>query len=488
MIEIKTKIHDRYSIEFKMGFVARRKLPKSDFSVHTWIFVPSSLDINKSTYPKYQFYRDVKSNIRLITPRFLLRDLASAESEPKARLTKAMNEYATSPGRTSRREYEHQTKLFAAIVKSSLRDETDHIISLTNPGEKRELSLQFAECTKALLDSFHKTKGIINVPTVGHEGMLAYTNADEFICDMVARYAMKLLKRMDKTSCDSAEYKALTEVITYVNDYRNEAGLPFVCGTDRQHDKDYFYRQGILKKYVEGILYLRADKKKDGVIAEQLLFSIAAGLAMIFATVVAWAFQRHFGNLTWPLFIALIISYMLKDRIKELMRYYFAHKVGGRFFDNKASITYKDRQIGWLKEGVDFISSTNVPSHVNDMRRQNNIIEMENTILDEQVLLYRKSVHIDRAMLDETCIYRLDGVNDIMRLNVHNFLPDMDNPQVPSSIISPDGQISTVQLDKVYYLNIILQYSYDDTTDFKHFRIELDRDGIRDIEEMKPYA
>lgn len=485
MIDIKTKVHDRYSIEFKMGFVARRKLPKSDFSVYTWIFVPSSLDINKLTYTKQQFYRDVKSNIRLITPRFLLRDIASSSSEPLRRLRDAMNEFASNPTRTTSKEYEHQAKLFAAIIKSSLRDECNHILSRRKIEEVQNLTMQFTANSKEILASFHSLKGIINVPTVTSEGYQAYAFADEFICDMMARHAMKLLERLDQKAPASAECHALKDFLISLNDYRREEGLPFVDGTDKRQNKDYFYRQGILKKYVEGILFLRADKKKDGVLAEQLLFSIAAGMAMIFATVVAWAFQRHFGNLTWPLFIALIISYMLKDRIKELMRYYFAHKVGSRFFDNKARICYKDKRIGWLKEGVDFISSSKVSPAIKDLRRQNTMIEMENSILDEQVLLYRKSVHIDRKMLDESCVYRLDGVNDIMRLNVHSFLPNMDNPQVPTRVVMPDGHLSLVQLDKVYYLHVILQYTYDNTTEFKHFRIELNRDGIRGIEEMK---
>ena len=42
MIDIITKIHDRFSIEFKMGFVTRRKLRRNDFSVYMWIFVPKS--------------------------------------------------------------------------------------------------------------------------------------------------------------------------------------------------------------------------------------------------------------------------------------------------------------------------------------------------------------------------------------------------------------------------------------------------------------
>ena len=276
----------------------------------------------------------------------------------------------------------------------------------------------------------------------------------------------------------------LRERITGINGYRREKEMPFVESSDREENKKYLFRQSMLKKYVEGILYLRADKKKDGVVAEQLLFSIAAGLAMVFATVVAWAFQRHFGNLTWPLFIALIISYMLKDRIKELMRYYFAHKVGSRFFDNKASIRYKDISIGWLKEGVDFISESKVPDRVKGIRRQGNAIEMEESIQDEHVLLYRKSVHIDRKMLDEITVHRLDGVNDIMRLNIHSFLWDMDNPTMPTRVLDRNGKLCSVDLEKVYYINIVMECSHDDTTDIKHFRIELDRDGIREIKEI----
>ena len=70
MIDIKTKIHDKFSIEFKIGFSGRSKLRENNFSINSWIFIPNGLDINSSTYSNEQFYKDVKSNIRLITPRY----------------------------------------------------------------------------------------------------------------------------------------------------------------------------------------------------------------------------------------------------------------------------------------------------------------------------------------------------------------------------------------------------------------------------------
>lgn len=55
MIEISTKIHDQYSIELKVGFVTRKQQRMNDFSLAMWMFVPRSLDITRTTYPKEMF-------------------------------------------------------------------------------------------------------------------------------------------------------------------------------------------------------------------------------------------------------------------------------------------------------------------------------------------------------------------------------------------------------------------------------------------------
>ena len=75
MIDIKAKIHDKFSVEFKVGFVADGERG-NDFAINTWIFLPNSLDINPATYGKEDFYRDVKSNVRFITPIFPLGEIA----------------------------------------------------------------------------------------------------------------------------------------------------------------------------------------------------------------------------------------------------------------------------------------------------------------------------------------------------------------------------------------------------------------------------
>lgn len=472
MIDIKTKVHDKYSIEFKVGFVTRRKTVKNDFTVGMWIFVPGSLDITPSTYSKADFYRDVKSNVRLITPSFLLKDIVGGAAFPLANVRKAADAMASDPTRANTAEFVYQMKMFAAIVKSALREESNYILT---QDKKAQLTDRYVESVENIVAAYVKLEELLMAPSVGQEGIDAYNMSGDFICTVCIQHSLKILKAISPNPALRAQCDGIRRLVGEINGLRHGRG--YSSTTD-------VYRHGVLKKYVESQLYLRVPKKRDGVLVEQAYYSLAAGLAMLFATVVAWAFQRRFGNLTWPLFVALVISYMMKDRIKELTRYYFAHKISGKYFDNKAGINIKDRSIGQLREAVDFIPRSNVPDEIWRIRNIGELFAAEHVREDEKVLLYRKSVHIDRDKMMENASYNYSGVNDIIRLQVNSFLHKMDNPLIPVDTLSDDGGVRAVPCPKEYYLNIVLKYEYDQTSDYKHFRITLDRDGIKGIEEM----
>ena len=99
MIQVQTSVHDRFSVEFKINF-ADKEQQHQLFKMNSWIFVPDSLNINGSTYSKEQFYRDVKSNIRLKTPQFTLQQLADAEAPTVRYLNAARigDDFATGLG------------------------------------------------------------------------------------------------------------------------------------------------------------------------------------------------------------------------------------------------------------------------------------------------------------------------------------------------------------------------------------------------------
>ena len=115
------------------------------------------------------------------------------------------------------------------------------------------------------------------------------------------------------------------------------------------------------------------------------------------------------------------------------------------------------------------------------MREKASDVENESHIFEEKVLLYRKHVTIDDVALARNDDYPMNGINEIMRLHLHRFTHKMDNPVVPIDTIDSDGVISTIEVEKIYYVNIIFQLQHDDVSEYHHFKISMTRDGVLDI-------
>ncbi len=481
MIDIKAHVHDKFSVEFKVGFVVDADGPRdNDFTVNTWLFIPNSLDINSSTYGKKDFYRDVKSNVRLITPEYSLSSLASGDAHPLELLRQAIARIDGGPTDDCMADYEYRIKMFSAIARSAIRDAATDVRRCGHAEQRDGLCMAFVRDTRAVLRNYRSLGERLSEPPVPAQARHCYSFGDEFLSHIAESYSFDLLPLFEKGDCRDA----LVGLLESETSYKRTRGYVTASADDPAANRLLVYRHNILKKYVSSELFIRLKKKRDGQTVRQIYYSIAAGIAMVFATVVAFAFQRKFGNFSGPLFVALVVSYMLKDRIKELMRYYFAHRVGRRYFDNKASIDIKGHSVGSLREGMDFISEEQVPRQVIEMRGRSPLVEAENRLADEKIILYRKAVYIDAAELARHDDYRISGIHDIMRIHINRYTQKMDDPQVPLRRLDGAGGVQVTATDRCYYLNIIMQFSYGGHTDYRHFRLTVTRDGIIGIERM----
>ena len=480
MISIQAKKHDDFSVEFKFGFNCSMDGVRDDFKVNAWMFVPNSLDINEEIYGKKQFYRDVKSNVRFITPSYLLREIAQDGSEPFALLRAAMVKAVGAKRDSSLAEYEYHLQMFAAIFKSALRNQATHLRNAKSLADASYLVDEYLSDAETILRRFREMYSIIDVPSVPDQARSYFRLCDEFVTHIVEIQTIRIVRRIDasaRTSDELALRKRFAKMVIDQREYKMRMGYDVLNG-EVNHDRRLVHHRGMLKKFIESNLYINLKKKKDGVAVEQILYSIAAGVAMIFATGVAWYTQMKYGNITWPLFIVLVVSYMLKDRIKELMRYYFAHKLGNRYFDKKAEISVGDRRIGVMKEGFDFISYSRTPQEVKDMREKASSIADETRIFEEKILLYRKRLTVDDRKLQGHAEYPLTGINEIMRLHLTRFAQKMDNPTIPIDTFDADGNVITMNVQKSYYINIIFQLQHDGAVEYHHFRITMTRDGV----------
>lgn len=84
--------------------------------------------------------------------------------------------------------------------------------------------------------------------------------------------------------------------------------------------EEYVYREKMLKKYASEVLFFDVHRSNVAKRTEHLLYALAAGIAMVIATGIAFFGQTRFGGLTTSLFVLLVVGYMLKDRVKDFFR------------------------------------------------------------------------------------------------------------------------------------------------------------------------
>ena len=486
MVDSLVKLHDKFSVELKLGYNARKKRKISEFSVNTWFFIPGSLDINPATYSKTDFYRDLKVNVRLSTPVFLLRDIAGDRNSPFPKLQEAFEQLASHPSRTSAEVFEYQIKMFLSILKSALRDEIAHMGRNEFSGDREFLADAFVNNASLIASKYRDLRRIINAPTIHRNQFNYFLFGDEFMSNLIEHHSFLLISKLESLgfTAGQAFRNRILGLIQQEVDYKQRMGFRVVSKESYAENRELTFRLGLLKKYAESELFVKTSKKRDGILVEQIYLSLAAGISMVFATAVAFSFQNRFGNLTMPFFVALVISYMLKDRIKELGRYYFAHKLGKWNFDHKTAIALGSRLIGYVREAMDYIPESKVPEEVVKLRDRSPILEANNRVSGEKIILYRKHVRLNRKLLDESSLYHVNGLVEILRMNFSNLTLKMDNPEIPLFALDDSEQgYSMVKAEKLYYLNLILQFRYEDQAELQRYRIGFNRNGLQSIEQ-----
>jgi hypothetical protein len=217
---------------------------------------------------------------------------------------------------------------------------------------------------------------------------------------------------------------------------------------------------------------------------------MAAGLSMVFATVIAFYFQQQYGNFTFPFFIALVVGYMFKDRIKEVGRSLFAKYLQTVLYDRRIVIRTLDGKykLGMLREKVAFVREKDIPSAILALRNRDQITDLDNDGRGEHIICYAKDIVLYTDTFKDVFVSmpEITGLNDIMRYNVRACLEKMDEPIQAKSYL--DGsQIKTALCHKVYHLHLVFKYSSDypgGEEIYKHIRLILNQQGLKRIEHV----
>lgn len=484
MIDLSTKIHDKFTLEFKVGFntiEATRTKKYQDYVMNTWIFVPNSLDINAAKYSKDDFYRDLKSGVRLITPSYGLHELANNDALlPSQALISNFNDLPEAI--KDPQDLTHTIKMYCAIAKSAFRDECFSASQQPDAVSRKDACMQFLDDGRKILARFRGLLNQLSEQNASDRTRQVFAYGDEFLSNVLEKYTYRLrdairLNHPEEYPQHEARFKAVLEA---EREYRNQRGYLSVKIDEEKGNEDFVFRASLLKKFSESDLYLNATKRKNTFLVEQILYSLAAGAAMVVATLSSFFFQQRYGNFTLPFLIALVISYMFKDRLKDWLRLFFAKRVSNKVFDTRTDFRVKDRHIGWSKDSVDFIDSDKIIPEVMELRSRNPLFA-EVSGKDEKVLLFRKKVQLWPAELAKASPYPLRGINDILRYNLTEYTRKMDNPSFPLSGTWEDNEYKPIEGRKVYHITFVIQCVYEDIIEYKRIVVRCDRNGIVNV-------
>lgn len=485
MLHVTVKRHDRYQIELKVSYpLATNEARHRSHEFDLYFFAPRNLGIRRENYPKAQFYADLQSYLRLTTPTVPLDRFARGPECPIAKLQAVIESARIRESREAPSSYEAAIKLFCSMLKSAVRDFSTYIRQTEDPDDREQLVATFVESLQEVCREYRALRSRIHLPGVAARTLEVYLFGDEWLSLLVEDRGYRLLEDLREAGGAGKGAAALRGLVEGENQYRARRGYPSVF-EDHGDNELPIFRRSVLKKYVASILFLQTEVRKEGAFIRETLFGVAAALAMVFATALAFATQSIYGALTPAVFIALVVSYIFKDRLKELLRTYFQKRLTGFLFDQKTVVRDAARRpVGECRECFDFADERRVPIKVRELRASSHIIEIENEWLGEQILVYRKRVRLNAEGVHETFPdYDVPGVTDILRFSVNEFLRRMDDPTKELFVMDDEGY-QRIKGARVYYLNLVLRLRAGKNEELLRYRVVLTRKGIKRIEHV----
>ena len=475
MIDVQPKIHDKFTLELKVGFHSLQQEPVSNFEVNIWTCLPESLDINPSKYSKSDFYRDIKTNLRLITPTYSLDDLANDENNtPIAELHKSISQLHKSTDTASTARFCHNAKMYAAIAKSAFRNGLN---DLMNGQPTSDAFRQYARNAINTLSNFRNVHNSIN--DMPDEITTTFSLCDEFLSNLYEQYVFKAYNT-DAVKNDTEVSEWMRWTLENELEYKKRNGYLSVEKRNSDGNTSFIRRAGQLKKYVEGELYLKANKMSNTFMTEQIVFGIAAILAMLASTLLTYYFSDRLTNFTLPFIIAIVLIYALKDRIKDWVKYFYSNHLKKYFFDSRIWLQQKGEPLGLLKEGFLFVRNSKAHQEIGHLLHRD---KLAHDVADrnEKIMLYRQHIRLFKNRWTRNSPYPFVGINEIIGYNINSWTRKMDNPEMPLSVFD-DKNGNTVVGEKNYRIDFVIECSFEGQTEYKPFTLVCNRDGIKGIE------
>ena len=475
------KAHGPSQLEIKINYPLSEGKRVSRYRMTSFFFIPEQLGVNDSAFPTERILADLTVHTRFTTPRISMEDLIDpdCETSPVNRLKNLWKRSQKNREWKKQVEYEIRTLVNICLSETGRGMEdvplplyrtfcsaADRVVSTMmdllatfNPGQSRSA----AEAKPSLIWGIEALSGLFS----------------EFFLENMSRWSGDE-DRQDLYSLYESSLENLFKI-------RRKFGWVLPENLDTRRAERLIYRSHKLKKWAQGSLYLSILPSRAAQRVGQFLLGLAAAVAMAFALTATLLSTKWFpeGSIYWA--IVAVLAYSLKDRIKENLRFFFLRISPFLVADRTQRLRDPRSGIncGKIRESVGFVEKNQLDELTLEYRRAGKD-KLSLGLMKETVLKCKREFRIRTAPLFRNHS-RLEGITDIVRLDMGSWLQKMDRSRETLSYRSRH-RIKDVKSNRVYHVNFILHVEDRDdpeSAELFRFRIIMGQKGIIRIDEVQ---
>ena len=483
------KSHGRKQIELKCSYpVTENKT--SLYNLNLWIFIPGSLGFVQNKDSVGNFFSNIKCLTRFSPARISLSVLLNPDYEPSPlnRIEKGI----TSAGMKKDIESDkiiYELRSLANIVSSEL-SEIENIISDTiKKGQFPVIRSSLKKHISEIKDFIEKWRSLYHLflrSNIKVKIRNAYLWTDESLSLSIEQFFYKIYGIVKDIEDSESVIKKIFKIMDNEIKHRKNMGYLYLSKkTDEEMLEHRIYRDSILKKWAQSVLYLTKENTGHGKRWEHIFAGIAAATAMSVAAAATILDQIYFPGRQIPWIIIVITAYIFKDRIKEVLRKLLVNTFKSKVTDELVHLIDQSnsKKIGKLKSGVRFLKTSSIPRNIYTMRySQKN--PFRQFLPEEAVINFSREVFIQNQML-KNYHKRVENITDIIRIKFDDLFTHMDEPEKKTASFAwnPPREITGKRVYHVYVITEINEEKTNKQTS-GNYRLILSRNGIERIERI----
>lgn len=520
-------IHDRlqfqadYDIDLKP---ASQHESEKSYKVDTYLFLPKNMGINRENFSREQFYTSLTNYMRIRTP-----TPPEDKNRSQGPIPSADRYFQVHLITHLRQPLEslvvQDVKLYGCYLNTQLKKLRSFLLDLTRKQPAhfqhriRLLEKYIVRVLQTLSDFRIQYLNRVRSGAylIDHEVRQAFLLVDEYLSYRLEATLIYMFQRLESTRDCEYLSELLQSALASEMEYRQSEGLILLdARADEALRETYYYRLGILKKYISDVLYLDQKNVHKDKAYRNLIAAAGAALAAFWAGfmdlqrlyfITPAAEKLPFSDFAVRFFVVVILGvvvYIFKDRIKDLSKEYFYERLKHRLpdYEFEMSYTFFDLQaqalqalkIGTARQFMRFIQKDALPPEVTYIRDLGHHSDLDPE-RSENILHFCQHLVLATQSISQTTD-QIHTLRNILRLSIAPLLEKLDNPNKNLRYYDLEQGISMIKAPKVYHLNLIMRYTsasgdgHDEwqpaEVEFERFRLILDKQGIQRIETVLP--